>query len=98
MITPFTAKWKKGTNTGEGDDNTENKDLLDIESSDNIEAAENNNEFELDVDRKTANIATIEEVIEEIEQEYNLTEKEVHLGCAAVTKVCCNILHYTTLY
>ncbi|EKM48231.1 uncharacterized protein PHACADRAFT_33973, partial [Phanerochaete carnosa HHB-10118-sp] len=96
----YGIKKKKGSSASETNEENDN-DSLSIESNDNAEAIDKNDEYKLDADCEAADIASIEEIIEEIEKKYNLTEEKAHLSCTAVTKLtelAKHVFHSPTLH
>ena len=90
MIAPFTTKRKKAAATDDDDDDDDDDlglaDLI-LDDGDDDDSAPDD-EYELDGDREAADAKSIEEIIEEIEREWELTPDEARLGRTAVTKVC----------
>lgn len=85
MIAPFSTQRKKEDNNDtEDDDLSLNSDLENEDLSDIVDGKD----FELDGDREAADDLTIEEIIQEIEEEWSQTPEEHWLGRQAVTKVC----------
>jgi hypothetical protein len=44
---------------------------------------------EIDSDREAGDSADIEELTQEVDDELDLSQAEINLGCFALTKVCC---------